>query len=504
MSFSDLSHELVWAILGLVPKRDVPSVSLVCRTWQFIAFPLLYRTVALVDADHAQYLIRRVLRGSNDRARRVPTCVRRLYIRTGISEELSSSLKPFISKLRNLRYLYWDATYLRQRQLWYDVLACLHETAPELRSLSLVVPGNCFMDSEKVAALTNLQELSIKFKAWSGDSHPSTRVPTEIVDLIRGASNIESLRLEFEENHKAISGSHEFWLSTDLFSILAQYHFPNLRRLRVSSRFLAPFDSAGGSGFRRFLSTHDQLRVIGLDSSYYRLSPEPELAPLSMSPQDISALMPSVQHFEGPCVMFEALLRSELVGQLQVLTLVESKNIIELGSCKDLLPRLGDLTLSKLSSLKSLRIYSRSVTWRAVVAGLAKFVEATPVLEELLIGDLARRSFLPQVLDECLDVLKKLPNLHTLGIPVCHGLGCNTTYLPKSFLLRAGGTCPRLDRIYQMYADWHGRWDILRRGGSGEPFGVIYKERSSRRSLWNLLEGVTHPPWQLSHEAGDF
>jgi hypothetical protein len=206
--------------------------------------------------------------------------------------------------------------------------------------------------------------------------------PAELLKLICSASNIESLTLEFEEE---FGPSFKFWLPTELFSLLCEHHFPNLRYLRIVSRFLVPLDVPKARGLRQFLRNH-QLETIILDASSISFAPELTLMRgLLMSPKDIASLMPSIRHFEGPCVMFEALLRSKLAGQIEKLGLIESTS--ELGDCKEVLSNLGRLTSTELSRLKKLELCVSSIPWEDMLTGLAEFVEKTPMLEELVISD---------------------------------------------------------------------------------------------------------------------
>jgi hypothetical protein len=172
----------------------------------------------------------------------------------------------------------------------------------------------------------------------------------------------------------------------ELFSALAQDHFPNLRYLRIFSHFLVPFDRHGGAGFWQFLCNHHQLHTIILDAKDYGNSSD-SLPPrlLTISPQDLVTLMPSVRYFAGPCVIFEALLKSDLARQVEKLSLIESHSNI-LGSCDDLLAMLGSLVSSKLPHLKTLKIDSLSTRWSVVLSALEKFAVKIPMLEALVVG----------------------------------------------------------------------------------------------------------------------
>lgn len=197
------------------------------------------------------------------------------------------------------------------------------------------------------------------------------------MDLIRGASNLQSLSLEFGEEED----DFDSWKPSDLFSALSQEVFPSLHSIRVTSQALIPIESPDEPEFRRFLQRHPQLRTIILNTFCHDPELEPEV--LVVDPNEMASLMPSVKHFEGPCVVFEALLGSDLAKQVETLGLI-GRGAPGLDICRGLLLRLSS-SMSQLSCLKRLKIYGCSIRLEVVLIQLLDIVRNTPVLEDLIL-----------------------------------------------------------------------------------------------------------------------
>lgn len=183
----------------------------------------------------------------------------------------------------------------------------------------------------------------------------------------------------------------QLWLSTNLFLALSSHTFPNLRYLRVVSRLPLLPTSPKNLGFWQFICNHPQLSTIILDTSSYQYASSTGLEFLTqhlaigemMTPQDLLVSMPLVRHFAGPCMVIEALLKSNLAAQLDALGIVKSYPS-KLGSCGDLFSKLKSLALV-LPCLKKLRISSHSMPHAILSTELVGVIRAMPNLEELVV-----------------------------------------------------------------------------------------------------------------------
>ncbi|KDN48254.1 hypothetical protein RSAG8_02846, partial [Rhizoctonia solani AG-8 WAC10335] len=267
-------------------------------------------------------------------------------------------------------------------------------------------------DLDECVAFTNLRELSITFDGLI-DEDPDEQLPHTLVELIRGARNIESLCLSFEEDEERGAAP---WGSIHLFSELAADRFPNLRMLEIHSQYLVPIDNYSGPEFRQFIQNHSQLEKIrlltdGYDGSVKLVNPPP----LIVTPTDMEEMMPSIRHFAGPGLLIGTLLKSKLVKQIELLEFYEPA-AIELGCLCDVLPDLDSSTLPELPSLKGLGLFTSEMegasAWKNMLNALSKLAMRTPMLQELHLCPTEKAD--QDEMDQLLKILDHLPHLRRL------------------------------------------------------------------------------------------
>ncbi|CUA67303.1 Outer membrane protein YopM [Yersinia pestis] [Rhizoctonia solani] len=395
MQFGSLPLEVLQTILRLVPRDSLAPASLVCKTWRSITLPILYESLGFprqVGSNERQTeFFRRIIDESENEDEkgctfRLSSCVKRLRVESTMDEQELEFFSSGVVELKNLEHIGWAVSGLQEVE-WYPTLVLLCQELPKLRSLSLTMAQNDIPlgDSDECVAFTNLRELSITFDGLTSFEDPDDELPHTIVQLIRGARNIESLYLKFEEDDEFGAAP---WGSIDLFSELASDHFPNLRTLHICSQHLVPIDNYSGPEFRRFLQNHSQLEKIhlltgGYDNRAKLLNPPP----LMVTPTDMEEMMPSIRHFAGPGLLVGALLKSKLAKRIESLEFHEPA-AVELGLLCDLIPELDSSNLP-LSRLKGLVIFTSGVEevseWEIMLNALSKLPTRVPVLRELLL-----------------------------------------------------------------------------------------------------------------------
>ncbi|KAG8687317.1 hypothetical protein FRC11_007442, partial [Ceratobasidium sp. 423] len=219
--------------------------------------------------------------------------------------------------------------------------------------------------------------------------------PTFYTNLIARAPNLESLLLGFcEPDTDELYVSSGCLKSSEFFSKFSRAHFPKLQSFTTTlvSDCTDPFDFRDNSGLRRFIRVHPQLQKISVTQvqsmkHYFMTMPGVDMwSCRHITSNNISALMSSVRHFEGPSVICEALLGSPLAEQ------IESLGIIELNQKDlDLLPRLatGNVTLRAptLPQLKRFQVIVDTAInyWHIVMTALTSVIVMMPNLEELIV-----------------------------------------------------------------------------------------------------------------------
>ncbi|KAG8724042.1 hypothetical protein FRC09_000643, partial [Ceratobasidium sp. 395] len=79
-TIENLPLELFRSSLMFLPPWYLPVVSLVCRRWQEIAFPILYRTLFFTGYNTVNRLTDRILRETDDSLLRISLCARNLLV----------------------------------------------------------------------------------------------------------------------------------------------------------------------------------------------------------------------------------------------------------------------------------------------------------------------------------------------------------------------------------------------------------------------------------------
>ncbi|CAE6503144.1 unnamed protein product [Rhizoctonia solani] len=452
MLLNSLPLEVLRTILCLLPRDAIAPASLVCKTWRSLVLPRLYRSILFHgDPTKSQWrneFLKKIVdepEGYDEgHASLVVGYVKRLHVESNMDKEELEDFGLAVVKMKNLEHLDWTVSVLEGIG-WYATLVQLYQELPKLRSLSLTMGKKDIplYDLDEVVAFTDLRELSITLFLTEV---PDEELPETLIELIRGARNIESLRLVFEEDYES-ELAYDQWGSVDVFSKLVSDHFPNLRILETHSQYLAPIDNFNAE-FRRFIQNHNQLQkiIIFTDGcgNGLELANPPSLI---VTPVDMEEMMPSVRHFAGPGLLVGALLKSKLAKQIQFLELHEP-GASELGGLSDLFSELDSPTSPELSSLKGLGLFMSSggeeTEWGIILDTLPKLAIRMPVLQELILCPTEKPA--PDELDQLLSILEHLPHLHRLVFPVSEDFvdGSKDDVI-QCFYERAKALCPLLD-----------------------------------------------------------
>ncbi|KAJ1303961.1 hypothetical protein OPQ81_008371 [Rhizoctonia solani] len=127
--------------------------------------------------------------------------------------------------------------------------------------------------------------------------------------------------------------------------------------------------------------------------------------------------MPSLRRFIGSSPIILALLKSKLVGQLEVLDIVIEESLND-GVLSDVLQQLDEFTLAKLSCLRGLKVSTYKIeTYHRiedVIPVLGRLGSVAPALEELVISvfQLPTRD----IKESLLGLITQLPNLRRLAL----------------------------------------------------------------------------------------
>ncbi|CAE6532922.1 unnamed protein product [Rhizoctonia solani] len=406
MRINNFPPEVIRILLSHVPRESLAPASLVCKTWRSAALHILYRCVRLISItdnqhldglldvsrfeNHPEDLISRIIRETNDEGKglQVSSCVRRLRVTWNMDEAQLPDFGSAVSKMKNLEHLGWIVSVVHEIG-WYDTLVQLHQELPNLRSLSLTMAQNEIPldDSGEVISMVNLKELAIEFDEQI-DQEPELEMPTSIVNLICGARNIESLSLDLQVDDSLEEYPPPFnWGPNTVFSAITSRRFPHLRKLCIGS-YYRPTSleclKGPGSGLQLLLRNQQQLQKVIL----YMHARTSE-AELTITPLEMEETVPSIRHFGGPVLIVEALLKSRLASQVEVLEIIQLENI-QRSNLPDLLQELDNQTVGQLPNLKGLSISTNGDGTHNntdnALSLLAKLASRTPALEELVIS----------------------------------------------------------------------------------------------------------------------
>ncbi|KAH7333896.1 hypothetical protein B0J17DRAFT_771000 [Rhizoctonia solani] len=419
MHINNLPLEVIHAILSVVPRQSLGPASLVCKGWRSAALSILFRSVrlfseidnpnleGLAESSWTRFnnrpgdLLSRIIHETNDAGLgfQFSSCVRRLWVGWNMGEEQLRTFGSAVSKMKHLQHITWVVSPIYNTE-WHDTLTRLN-TELNLRSLDLVVAQKDIPlgESGEIISLDNLKELAIEFDE-NIDEEPNWEMPTTIVNLVCGARNIESLSLDLELDSSLVE-----WGPNDIFSALSSHLFPHLRKLYIGScsrqTSLECF-TRPGSGLRQLLGRQRLLHKVLLYICQYSTVVGEDY---SVSPHDLEETLPSIRHFGGPVLMVEALIKSRLASQVEVLEIIQLNNI-QHSNLVDLLQKLDSPAMNELSNLKGLAISTYGGGFNDanhMICLLAKLLFKMPVLEELVISE------------SLLEVLTQLPHLRWLA-----------------------------------------------------------------------------------------
>ncbi|KAG8701235.1 hypothetical protein FRC08_004209 [Ceratobasidium sp. 394] len=301
--------------------------------------------------------------------------------------------------------------------------------------------------------------------------------------MIRASPDLESLSLIGPEFFLEPNEDPPFDIR-DLFSELAGIRFPRLRSFRCDSEWISPTCPH----VRRFLLDHLELHTLTFGSLH-------EDMPRHISPSEMAIAAAALRHFEGPAFLVEAILESELSGQIGSLTV---------GTGWDDQPDAAMLNLisKPRSDVRSLRVLC--IKCQIHILDLPRLVMRTPMLEEL--------QFFAYVMcvyghshysERVLDVLTLAPRLHTLTI--VKGSESEKNFAPptaasvKRLVERAASICPWLRRIHHtQHGKWVGTWCITRLENDVVDMVYVYPKG------WHLFPALDLPCVKRPSFAGSW
>ncbi|KAF8734395.1 hypothetical protein RHS02_06808, partial [Rhizoctonia solani] len=448
-------------------------------------FPVMYQFVRLLSAkdhelDHLPEYIRARFENCpenlvdrielqadiNWQSMQFSSCIRHLRVEWKMNEQQLQSFGSAVLKLKTLEHLDWKVSLVDSSE-WYDILVQFVEKLPQIQSLKLTLPLNDIHldDSGEIIDLANLKSLAIELDQYTG-KQPDEQVPSNIIRLICGARNIESLALDIEVDFTLMEDLYLDWEAEDMFAAIFSHQFPRLRELSIGSYYqLTSVEcfSDAPSGLRQFLQRHPLLEKVVLYMHGCQLEPD-----WSISPQDMEDIIPSIRHFAGPALMANTLVNSRLVSQLEVLQTTQLENIPD-SNLSDLLQGPDILPLQVLSRLRGIGIYvERDVSCNNTENGilaLAKLVPVVPGLEEIvfctkqrptqdnkasafkLIFNIPDNSVSLFIQEDLLKTIAQLPHLRRLALPDWLLLLFDQLPGAHSFSERAKSLCPGIEIV---------------------------------------------------------
>ncbi|KAG8723101.1 hypothetical protein FRC09_004754, partial [Ceratobasidium sp. 395] len=366
--------EIIPTILSHSRPWKLPTLSLVCHLWQSLAFPFLYRTIFLDRYWYATLLVDRINAEAEDAPLRITHCARNLVIDLEAPEslfdksegsQLQLNLRRFslaVTKLLNIEKLTFGPTWLSAD------LEVLIPTLnlPKLKCVNFKVhpPSRGCKNIGRIFGFKNLRHISVEISEPVPGIEPSESTIILLAAMIRASPELESLSLDFP----SIGMERDFDGRSrveDLFSQLSEVVFPRLRALKVVSRFMSPTSPT----LRQFLGSHPELSTLAFGSMY-------ESTSRVIGVDEIAAIAPAVQHFEGPAYQMTPLLESNISAQIKSLTIYG--NLFRDNEFGPMMQDFSRTHLPKLSSLRTLRVKTK-----ISLKQLTHILGAAPELEEL-------------------------------------------------------------------------------------------------------------------------
>ncbi|KAG9119504.1 hypothetical protein FRC07_005446, partial [Ceratobasidium sp. 392] len=278
-----LPLEISQLILSQNPPWTLPTVSLVCRFWQVLVFPILYRTLFFEYYEPTKLLVDRINGETEQSAFRISICVRNLLVNldpypadfdsdeTGDeSEEYSfkhlidlRETERAILKFRNLQKAYWGSDWLHGRPqtlLRIQKFTKLHSIDLQFGTDDLTKP-----EAQQLFALQNLKRISIsisKSHYLHGNSGSDTSRGAEtnavlgLLQVLRASPALEELSLLLLRTYSE-HGVTSTWSPVDVVEALATDHFPRLRVLKISCSWLPHYPI-----IEHFLANHPNLHTL--------------------------------------------------------------------------------------------------------------------------------------------------------------------------------------------------------------------------------------------------
>ncbi|KAG9099471.1 hypothetical protein FS749_001217 [Ceratobasidium sp. UAMH 11750] len=455
-------------MLSQLPPWTLPTISLVCRRWQHIAFPLLYQTLFFNQNDSTNQLVERIDSETINSPLCISACAHNLFLNLhsdatcSDTDDDESKKYPYIRledlcnieqailKLEKVRNVYWGSEWLIAQP---KILSMLYE---HVQSVELYIEI-CELTESKaqlVFGLKNLRQISLVISrntGWDVEVDiDELDIPNLLVPMLRASPDLESLRLSFwnDESSEILTAR---WNPKAIFLSLATCHFACLRILRVLSDVWL-FSAC--PEVQQFLQKHPQIHTIDLQWV-------DEGVPRTMSLLEIANATPLVRNFEGPVSLVKSLLNSDLSAQIESLVIHRTTSV-------DLLTDAAahDLSHDVPALLPCLR--QLCVRFDADGEDLMKLVKAAPMLEELgVVGEIGFYVSGSEYSEKYMRILELAPRLHTLDLREDEGEGGgigpdiepDTTDV-KHVITRMASLCPRLEAIHHFKVGWFGTWEI--------------------------------------------
>ncbi|CAE6402058.1 unnamed protein product [Rhizoctonia solani] len=387
MSVSILPHEMLACILGYLPMRDLATVSLLCRTWRDLAFKHLYAYVHISRASHLASLASRVASHNGHGPRSIAAHLKRFRIDNLRSTSHESDvlvyeslvhLELLVPCLAKLRYLEWDAWFA------YDAkyLKLFQTHCQSLKGVELIITNLWPAKSDQFKLcfnFSNLSHISITLPGitFMSAEHSSGYLPP-LTQLLTACPGLVSLTLKNMPpcpisvvNIVSSLGSNFVFSDLLIFRIhwISEKYQPVGDNINWSNFFSPPHSDS--HRLRSFFLRHKGIEDLALGWSCGTSYEE------RIDPNEIVLLFPSLKRFEGPAFLCNAITKSDIAQNLEVLTIVDP-----FMENTDWLDTMGG-ELRSMPKLRSLIIRAHGEDDILDPLVLDNFISAAPGIETL-------------------------------------------------------------------------------------------------------------------------
>ncbi|KAG8758944.1 hypothetical protein FRC11_002834 [Ceratobasidium sp. 423] len=453
MNDSTLPVELLKNVFGYLTPSSLAATSRVCRTWQVLAFPLLYRTVYLCLATHLEQISQRICSESKDAGNQfsIAAHLRGLvldieYLEDRELEIITKSnvihLNAIIPRLTCLTSLSWNLMFVP----WdLETFRLFQTRCPNLTSVHIWVQEEIDWHSEPelYEELLDFKDLtyfslSLRYLPNLVFSDEESEFHKPLTAVLARCPQLSSILFDFDSD----SGESQYSPTLVVAPLGDQFVFSNLRRFYArgyeNAGWLEFFENPDSHPLRQFFVRHPRIEDLALGYVYETAYTD------EIDPAEIARLFPSLKHFEGRAFIFIPLVLSTLAEQVETLVISDGR----LSDYEAPLSRMYD-KVSVLPKLRKFGIWSETVDDGVLVDVLRTIVHATSQLEEIEIhADMERADY-----EKVVSLFAEVPRLRSVTLDesvltVAAGNGDEALGW-SGFASNLRRLCPELRTIYR-------------------------------------------------------